>query len=565
MRNLLEKIYGKALRVNTTVISLLEIAIYISLVLIWYKDFLFNNKIGIFDWSQLVYWHTFLKQSIVQFKEYPFSFLSLPPSVGKEPMEITLSFLANPQMPLFSPFMILVPMLETISYLKVYFALHFLVGIIGIFLLARHFNFNVLSKAYFFLLTILNPWIMQHLAIGYVMYISVCYVPLAVWFLLRSDRRPVYIVCAALMSGLIHYQGAVQVFNRLNLGIFIFIILYALISRKAEVLARAFLYYIGVFLLVFPKIFIVLQCFKGYNVPLVGSYSSWHDIFGLLTDLQAPLYNLPEAYNTYGTCIYDASVALGYWFIALLIIAAIFFIVRLFRERLNINPIPCALIFSSLFFIFLGWNGVWAKVASIVPFLSCERYPFRFLIISVIFLVFFVCYELNKIPRKVKKKIIVILLLILLGLGKDVYNRVQYFNKVGSVNDDRFRNFSLTEYFDRTLNTSTRSNVQIAFNKITPNNIIFQAAGEGNAFKRGDMIYLGWLKPRNVKDFNVVNADFLTVKNEVFVRPVAGAAEIRITPDTYNFFPLLIVCMVFFLIYAFSLTGVYRYLLRKKR
>ncbi len=546
---------------NTHRKDLLILLVFLLIPIIWYFPFLFTKSVGILDWQKESYFYNYLKDSINEFNEYPYSFIKIPEQINFYPtLKSSSTYIANPEVLTLSPFLVLLPFLSAVGFLKVYFIGHLLIGSIGYFILFKKLKLNSLSGLFLLLLTFLSPWLIQHLAIGYTPWITACYIPLILWCLLKSTNNRNYLIIAFILNALILFEGGAHVFNWLNGSLVLFFIVHTLINRKVNVknALLQFLYLLGTVILILPKLLIMLQAYQGYKDQIIQSYSSISDIIGILVDVKTPLYNLPQAYNIYNTPIYDASIGVGYWFLALFVIIFLYFIYCIIRKKINRKElsIDSALIISFLIFLILGINGVWAGFASKIGLLSTEKYPYRFLYIAIIFFGIFIVRQVKNIHNKY---MIMALVAIFIFLGIDTYSRVNYFDTVATSSTDIYANYSLKDNFSRI----SKEDVGITYKEFTPNKITFKL-DQGST---NNKVLLNWLSPDYIKDFDVKNGSLERLDDKTMVSIEDKNNNVEITPKLYSL-PLLIVCSLtsFFILILFllNLDGIYKKFIKAK-
>ena len=521
---------------------MLFLSISLVLILLWDGRFLVSSNVGILDWKKEIYFFHFLRSSLTEFGELPLSFVFLPKSISAYPtLSRSLSYWANPEVLIFSPFLILLPFLSTVEFLKTYFFLHLVIGAIGIFLLAKRLGFSLEQGLIFFVLTMLNPWLLQHLAIGYTPWIQFCVLPLIVAMLINHRLGIKELIVASGMNALVIYGGGLHLFLWFNGTIAVFCLIHALRRKTLRPLSKVSLFYLLTGLLVLPKVIAVVAVFQGWNRQILGSYSSLSDLWGLLTDANAPLYTFPLSFNIYGVNLYDGSIITGRWFIALLALCLVFSLYRFFQSKKqnsrNLFEFPSfEVVATSLILILLGWKGIWPTLANIVPLLSVEKYPWRFLVPAVFLLITFVVWECSTVPKTVVRPTLrrVFIIMLFVPTIFTMYARNQFFVNVATRQPDSLAGFSLRSAFDRYgILPNTES---------TPKRIIIYPTRDGQEF-------LPWLDRSFLSEFRIENGqlDDSTGRKGVNLRFIDQTQPIVIRPRDFYAAPIvtlsLLACM----------------------
>lgn len=498
----------------------------VALILFTYAPFLYNGDLKIFDWLKESYFYFFLKQSLIEYKLLPNSFILAPPIIAWYPtLTTTASFIGNPEILFFSPTLLLLPFFSVSVFFKLHFVIHGLIGAWGIYKLGEHFKFDKLSTTILFCLIVLNPWMMQHVAIGFSPFVTFSLFPYIIYSLI-SEYRLGKIIISSLLTGLIVYEGGLHLFNWLSMAVISGIFIHLLIFRNFRALYKIGIYYLLSLILIIPRLLIYFFSFKGYAPDINPSYNSIRDLIGILTDLDTTLlYKLPEAYSVYGTALYDGSLAMGKYFLFIflfsLLLSVYLFIKH--KNRLQIKTIVFSYIIIALFTI-IGWNGVWNYLAEKINVLTSEKYPFRFLFIAVVMFLFLFIYQINCL--KGKKKFLILALI--LPLLFNMYNRNIFFSKANSfvkINTDSSvkiieQNSSLKNYFNNNIYFLENGNLK------KPGSISPQKVEIPNI--NAEKIILPWLKYRYAKDF-IFRSDTLSGYSELESKEENGEKVVLVT------------------------------------
>jgi hypothetical protein len=513
----------------------LYLSISVVLIFIWDGRFLLSPNVGILDWKKELYYFHYLHSNILEFGISPISFVyPLPPNLGYFPVLIrTLSCWANPEMLVFSPLLILVPFFSTVGFIKVYFFLNLVIAAGGALILSRRLGFDHYEALIFFVLIVLNPWLMQHMAIGYTSYVPCCLIPLVTAMLIGpfSIRDLVIASCA---NALIIYGGGQHVFMWLNASLGLFCLVHTLRRRDRSFLAKLLVFYLMSVLLVFPRVVAVLVVFRGFRRDILGSYSSIRDLWGVLTDTKAPLYDLPRSDGIFGTSPYDAIMGISAWFIVLLVGCVIWSLYQYFKSADFAARFPSfeLLLLASVFCIF-GWDGVWSRLAHILPLLDSEIYPWRFLAISIFLLFAFIFWEVRSfvrgvVPARFQRVVLPLLVLPIIVAG---YWRNQFFVNVSISQPDPLATYNVRSAFAAQgipLNSES-----------SPDRIMIYPTASG-------FVSTPWLGHSARETFNVENGQPNQIRDAAELRFVDRNKPIVLRPQDYWREQLLVIGMLLY-------------------
>jgi hypothetical protein len=406
-------------------------AVSLALIGVWDGRFLLTQKIGIWDWDKESYGFEFLKSSLSQGASIPASFLTLPRELANYPALFqSVSYWANPEVLTLSPFLVFLPWTSVPVFVKIYVFGHLLIAALGMYFVGRRLGLRTSATVLLFVLLILNPWLLQHLAIGYTPWITISYAPLVVASLLRPMSIG-WFVTGTIADGLILYEGGLHLFVWLNATIVLTAVALATIRRSAQHAPRVGLLLLGTAVLTLPKLIAINSAYGDWHRPIQSSYGSAHDLWGLLTDTKTNLYELPRAYHVYGTGVYDGAMFTGRVFLALLAVLVALFAWRTIKHRDERVAEGWALLSVAALWLVLGWDGVWRPLTDAIGSLGFEIYPFRFLEISVFICAAFVVIELDRLSR-ISAPLAVTGLAVSLVVAVSFWNRNDHFAKVAT-------------------------------------------------------------------------------------------------------------------------------------
>jgi hypothetical protein len=378
-------------------------AVSVALIGVWDGRFLLTQKIGIWDWDKESYGLEFLKSALRGGSLIPLSFITIPHDIETYPALFqSASYWANPEVLTLSPFVVFLPWTPVPVFFKIYFFGHLLIAALGMLLLGRRLRLRTSTTAVLFVLLVLNPWLLQHLAIGYTPWITACYAPLVVASLLRPVTLA-WFVTGTIADSLILYEGGLHIFLWLNATIVLTAVVLGAIRRSFGHVRPVGLILLGTAVLTLPKLVAISAAYGAWHRPIQSSYGSAHDLWGLLTDSTTNLYELPRAYHVYGTDVYDGAMLTGRVFLAALVVLVALLVWRTAKRRRRNDGEGLAegwaLLSVAALWLVLGWDGVWRSLVDVIAAFDFEIYPFRFLEISVFICAAFIVIELDRLSR----------------------------------------------------------------------------------------------------------------------------------------------------------------------
>ncbi|MBI4767757.1 MAG: hypothetical protein HY787_24705 [Deltaproteobacteria bacterium] len=153
---------------------------------------------GIQDWDQHLFYHEVPRLTVIEYGQIP---LWNPYYCGGTVM------LANPQSRLLSPFFILTLIFGTVVGLKIEIFLHIVLGLVGMYLLARYYSLDPLIAWLPPLLFMLSTMFTLNLTVGMTWFLSVAYLPWIFLFYQNSFDHPLYIWATAGFLALMFFEG----------------------------------------------------------------------------------------------------------------------------------------------------------------------------------------------------------------------------------------------------------------------------------------------------------------------------------------------------------------------
>lgn len=302
-----------------------------------------------------------------------------------------------------SPFLLVLLATSIPVFVKVYFVAHSALGAAGAVLLGRRLGLSPVLAVALAALGALNPWMMQHYAVGYSPFVSVGLVPWVAYLLLDPRRRTGALLGAAALAALMVYQGALHLYVWLLITVGVATAFALLLARRRDALAglghsAAFL---GLALaLALPKLVFVGSEFIGVRRGVSASFGSLGELAGLLTDT-API--VPFA-TRHGVYFWDGSLYVGWWLVLLALAALGAGGARALLERRSrlTDGTRRTLVAgaTALVWLALGWGTHWATLARWLPWLDVEVYPYRFLFPAVVLAIAAVLLQLDAAVRR---------------------------------------------------------------------------------------------------------------------------------------------------------------------
>lgn len=499
----------------------------LALVVLFNGVYLFSDKVGILDWPKELFYFHVLRTSITEYGQLPLSLFALPDVIAHGSTLQNLSYWANPEVVSISPFLPLALVLETVPFIKAYFIGHFLIGVAGTLLLAKRLGFDPFLAIILFALLFLNPWLTQHLAIGNTQVINCLLLPLLAALLMARSNLPMQLALAALVNASIFLQGGLHMFVWFNLAALVCSLLFSLHARAPKPLARVLWMQILTLPLIFAKVHAVSDVYADFVRSPGQGYASLEALFGLLTDATSPLFDFPAAYARYGVTFYDASLLVGWWFLLLTGLAFIGWL-RPWRNDSSPGfpggvPLLCA-----MFFLFLGWRGVWDTFTKVVPVLSSAVYPSQFLWVAYLFAAVFMLGGLRRLSLLVPNGFLrnLALAALLLPTLFLFYERNAPLASLSASEEDTFEGFSYREHLAHRV-------VGYSGDTLLPGVAIPAGLTIIPPGTAGDSIRLPWLQPWRMREFTYRNLQpdkFQPESSTVFlteqpVRPIVILAK----------------------------------------
>ncbi len=178
------------------------LALFLALVALVYTLPIFRNPtyFGIQDWDQHLFYHGVPANTILQYGQIP---LWNPYYVGGTVL------LANPQSRLLEPSFLLILAFGPVIGLKIDIWLHAVIGLLGMYLLARHYRLGRAAALVSTFVFNLSSIYALNLTVGMTWFMAVAYLPWAFLFFLRSAQNWRYALAGGACLTLMYFGGGV--------------------------------------------------------------------------------------------------------------------------------------------------------------------------------------------------------------------------------------------------------------------------------------------------------------------------------------------------------------------
>jgi hypothetical protein len=182
------------------------------------------------------------------------------------------SLMGNPQFPV-SPLCFVRAVTDPVTFAKVYLLAHVAVGAVGLWLLFRWFGQeHTAAHALAFALVNFNGNFAVHWFVGHMIWVSYFYVPLALYFLVRSGRPLVESMALGLVLAAIFMTGGAHVLTWLLVLLGVYVLLDPLGAGLAASLGKVAGAGLTAAIASIPKLVPVLQTAADYSPPARGGF-----------------------------------------------------------------------------------------------------------------------------------------------------------------------------------------------------------------------------------------------------------------------------------------------------
>ena len=212
---------------------------------------------GQMDWDEVFFWGGVARKTILEYHQFP---LWNPYCQG----EGALVFIAYPNSYFLSPFFLFILIFGPVFGAKLLVIIHLIIGLWGMFLLARYYNIGKVSSWLVSFIYMLSSVYFLHLTEGHFGWLTMAFVP---WFFLtclKSLKDSKYIFAAVFFLSLILLGGSVDVFSIIIPFVVIFSFFLMLQERKIGIFKKVLLIFIVTFLACSVKLLPMLEYLSQY-------------------------------------------------------------------------------------------------------------------------------------------------------------------------------------------------------------------------------------------------------------------------------------------------------------
>ena len=352
--------------------------------------FVFSPKAGIYDWDKELFYVQTARESIREYGSLPYVLWNREPFTFYPVVGQTALFISYPETFLFSPLMPLALWLNPMAFLKAVTLIHFAIGCLGVWMLGRLFKWHASQVRLFSAMFLLSPIILQHVAIGYLPWVTLYYFPWLLVFMWHEKRSARILGTGAVLAACLLNGGAHTVFW---FGLFMGIsYAWSVVQDRrrwllaADVLAAAAV----CTLLASARMVSSMLAFGNFSQDFFAGYSP--RAF-LRTALIPPMFfienmdhveGLIEDYFD-GVPYWDGGI---YWGAVLPMVMLVLFTLAGRRNR-NDKAKRLPIFLASATFLVLSMGSVYEMLAGVAVHLTgigglagIEKYPFRFAIMA---------------------------------------------------------------------------------------------------------------------------------------------------------------------------------------
>lgn len=267
------------------------IFILVSLVFSW-PVFQNIKNWGKMDWDEVFFWSAVARDTILKYRQIPLWNPYAQP-------EGSLVFLAYPNSHFLSPFFLLIITFGVVYGLKLLIPIHLSIGLLGMYYLSRHFKLSGISSYLAAFVYMLNSIFSLHLAEGHFEWLTMAFVPWLILGLLKSVKKPIHTLSAALAFALIILAGSVDVLSIIVLFLIILSCFLALQKRSLLIFKRLIFIFGITFLLCSVKLLPMLEYLSTFSRKTYYSGKTQPSTLGtiLLAHQQADLYTKTKWYS----------------------------------------------------------------------------------------------------------------------------------------------------------------------------------------------------------------------------------------------------------------------------
>ena len=397
----------------------LSIFILLSTILL-FPIFKNIDYIGSYDWDQHFFYNAVPRVSLLKYHEFP---LWNPYYCGGDAM------LAHPESSFLSPTYLFILLFGEIIGLKMLVFLHLVVGMFGMFLLAKYFRLEKYSSYLPPIIFFFSSWFASRIIVGHTLYLTLAFLPYVFLYFLKSLKKQQYIIiCAIFLSLIILGGGATYPF--LYSLILLFLYSFFILLKRKKKYPILILFFLIVVASLFSAVKIVPMYFFVKDYSLVQDDMQPNNFKNLYYSLLSrnqdvgsrvfySYFNQTQKWYDDGRLIngevhiktiwqwHEYSAYIGIIPVILFLIALIFYFRRYW--------ILLSMSFVFLILFFGDKLILWSLIRKI-PFLSSLHGPSRFIILFVFALSLISGMVLSRVERIKKYSIIAPIMVLIICL-----------------------------------------------------------------------------------------------------------------------------------------------------
>lgn len=229
---------------------------------------------GQMDWDQFTFWNAVPRETILKYHQFP---LWNPYVSGGNVL------LAHPHTPFLSPFYIFILTLGPILGLKIQIIVHMVIGLYGMFFLARYLGLDQKAAYLASFIFMMNSLYPLHLTEGHTEWLAMVFIPWFYLYYLKGLKQTSYLLGPIIFLTLILLNGSVDVFNVFNVFMGSAVIFQCFQQKSILPLRNLILIFLGTFLLCAVKIFPMLEFLNQF--PRLTNDLSGMDLWVLIKSL----------------------------------------------------------------------------------------------------------------------------------------------------------------------------------------------------------------------------------------------------------------------------------------
>ncbi len=364
--------------------------LYIGLAALLMLVFLLDARVGIYDWAKEIAYFDYIRISLVRFHTLPLFWWNPQAFIDYPAIGQSAFFIANPETFVFSPFILLLFLFDTILFMKILVLLFFAIGVVGLFALRRQLQWRDDQFRIFIALFLFSPIIIQHVSIGYFPWLNIYLFPWLLFFLL-NEKTSSQVVGIAGVLALTLLQGGTHVFWWFSLFIGLFYLFRFIYKPGFKLFLQVVLVVCLVVLLAGIRISTSAQTFADFQQTFFSGYNikgffTWAFIPPIFTPANMDdIEPFIEGY-IHGVPYWDGAVFWGFALILSIIFMVLFVIrkIKMKDEKKDDDRIVVFVALSAILMTILSFENIYQNLITAISGLikipaleAIEKYPFR--------------------------------------------------------------------------------------------------------------------------------------------------------------------------------------------